>query len=115
MRLRETAKLGHEAGKGVFIYPVEEHGEEEHRHPDAPSEDGDGIVHEIEKQEVVSSPEPQPISRQAPLMLDWHSLYRGRSTLEQRWRDPEGEPKVLRIDGHRDRWVIECLLLPQLN
>ena len=45
------------------------------------------------------------ISRQTPLMLDWHRLYRDRAVLEQRWRDPEGEPHVLRIEGHRDRYV----------
>lgn len=113
MRLKETARLGHEgAGKGVFVYPREKRREEDGHHSDALSGGGDGDVPEVEKQEPMSSPEPQPISRQAPLMLDWHSLYRGRSTLEQRWRDPEGEPRVLRIDGHKDRCVIEHSLLP---
>ncbi|KIJ63637.1 hypothetical protein HYDPIDRAFT_92246 [Hydnomerulius pinastri MD-312] len=44
-------------------------------------------------------------------MLDWRKLYCGRSILEQRWREPEGEPRVLRIDGHKDRCVSESLLL----
>lgn len=115
IRLKETAKLGHEgAGKGVFVCPCEKRGEDS-RHLDAPSEKGDGDMHEVEKHEATSLPDPQPISRQAPLMLDWHSLYRGRSTLEQRWRDPEGEPRVLRIDGHKDRWVIEYSPSPRLD
>lgn len=111
MRLKETARLGHEnAGEGVFVYPGEKRRGEVSQLLDAPSEEKDGEIREM--QEMQSSPEPPPISRQAPLMLDWHSLYRGRSTLEQRWRDPEGEPKVLRIDGHRDRWVVEYLASP---
>ncbi|KAL4076732.1 WD40-repeat-containing domain protein [Scleroderma yunnanense] len=44
---------------------------------------------------------------QSPLILDWHRLYRDRAVLEQRWRDPEGEPHVLRIEGHRDS--VYCL------
>lgn len=101
MRLKETARLGHE-GAGVFMCPDEKRRGNDDQHSDVPSEEGDGDEHEVEKQEATPS-EPQPISRQAPLMLDWHSLYRGRSIIEQRWRDPEGEPRVLRIDGHRDR------------
>lgn len=106
IRLKETARLGHEgAGKGVFVYPCEKPRGEDGQRSDTPSEEGSGNQPEFEKQDGMIPSEPQPISRQAPLMLDWHDLYRGRSTLEQRWRDPEGEPRVLRIDGHRDRWV----------
>ncbi|KAG6380155.1 hypothetical protein JVT61DRAFT_8244 [Boletus reticuloceps] len=108
MRLKETARLGDEGtGNGAFIYPCEQRREEDGQCLDAPSEEGDGNGHQVEEQEAVIPSEPQPISRQAPLMLDWHSLYRGRSILEQRWRDPEGEPRVLRIDGHRDS--VYCL------
>ncbi|KAF8128722.1 WD40 repeat-like protein [Boletus edulis] len=108
MRLKETARLGDEGtGNGAFIYPCEQRQEEDGQCLDAPSEEGDGNGHQVEEQEAVIPSEPQPISRQAPLMLDWHSLYRGRSILEQRWRDPEGEPRVLRIDGHRDS--VYCL------
>ena len=103
MKLKETARLGHESvGKGVFVRPCEK-GQEDDSQPSNSLEEGGGNEHEVEKPEAVTPSEPPPISRQAPLMLDWHSLYRGRSTLEQRWRDPEGEPRVLRIDGHRDR------------
>lgn len=103
-RLKETAKLGHDGSdRGVFIYPDEKCRGKDGQHSDAPCEGGDGDDHEVEKQEAMTPSDPQLISRQAPLMLDWHSLYRGRSIIEQRWRDPEGEPRVLRIDGHRDR------------
>ncbi|KAH7915925.1 WD40-repeat-containing domain protein [Hygrophoropsis aurantiaca] len=40
-------------------------------------------------------------------MLDWRQLYRSRAALERRWRDPEGEPQVQRIEGHRDS--VYCL------
>ncbi|KAG9313801.1 hypothetical protein JVU11DRAFT_6162 [Chiua virens] len=106
MKLKETARLGCEgAGKGVFVYPSEKR-REDGQLSDVPPE-GDKDEHEVEKQEAKLPAEPQPISRQAPLMLDWYSLYRGRSVLEQRWRDPEGEPRVLRIDGHKDS--VYCL------
>jgi len=116
MRLKDTARLGHEGtGKGLFIYPCEKRREADSQSSSAHSERGGGNEHEVEEQEAIIPPEPQPISRQAPLMLDWRSLYRGRSVLEQRWRDPEGEPRVLRIDGHRDRWVIGYSPSPRLD
>ncbi|KAG8216030.1 hypothetical protein J3R82DRAFT_8024 [Butyriboletus roseoflavus] len=108
MRLKETARLRHQgASNRVFIYPDEKRRGQDGQQSDAPSEEGGGDEHEVEKQEATTPSEPQPISRQAPLTLDWHRLYRGRSILEQRWRDPEGEPRVLRIDGHRDS--VYCL------
>ncbi|KAG1802025.1 WD40 repeat-like protein [Suillus plorans] len=42
-----------------------------------------------------------------PLRLNWHTLYRSRATLERRWRDPRGEPRVMRIEGHGDS--VYCL------
>ncbi|KAG2126574.1 WD40-repeat-containing domain protein [Suillus clintonianus] len=42
-----------------------------------------------------------------PLRLNWHTLYRSRATLEKRWRDPRGEPRVMRIEGHGDS--VYCL------
>ncbi|KAG1888356.1 hypothetical protein F4604DRAFT_1092540 [Suillus subluteus] len=52
-------------------------------------------------------PYPDPILRRGtnlgPLRLNWHTLYRSRATLESRWRDPRGEPRVMRIEGHGDR------------
>lgn len=106
MKLKETTRLGREgAGQGVIMPPCEITQEgEEGQHPDASPEEEDAESHAAEKQEATPS-EPQLISRQAPLMLDWHNLYRSRSILEQRWRDPECEPRELRINGHEDRQV----------
>ncbi|KAG0704185.1 WD40 repeat-like protein [Suillus ampliporus] len=42
-----------------------------------------------------------------PLRLNWHTLYHSRATLERRWRDPRGEPRVMRIEGHGDS--VYCL------
>lgn len=55
------------------------------------------------------------ISKQSPLLLDWRKLYHDRTILEQRWRDPEGEPHVLRIDGHSDRQVCSVTLKLVMN
>jgi len=55
-------------------------------------------------------PYPDPISRGTnigPLGLNWHTLYRSRATLERRWRDPRGEPRMMRIEGHGDS--VYCL------
>lgn len=49
---------------------------------------------------------PDPILRGTnlgPLRLNWRTLYRSRAILERRWRDPRGEPRVMRIEGHEDR------------
>ncbi|KAH7882964.1 hypothetical protein F5I97DRAFT_158313 [Phlebopus sp. FC_14] len=62
-----------------------------------------GRVNDLGLHEAWMPPSSPLISRQAPLMLDWRKLYQGRSILEQRWRDPEGEPRVVRIEGHKDR------------
>ena len=56
----------------------------------------------------------------APLELDWYSVYKTRTELEQRWsgnavvgsvpEDKENarawEPGVRRLEGHRDRCVL---------
>lgn len=59
----------------------------------------------------VCIPYPDPILRRGtnlgPLRLNWHTLYRSRVTLERRWRDPRGEPRVMRIEGHGDS--VYCL------
>ncbi|KAG1903653.1 WD40 repeat-like protein [Suillus fuscotomentosus] len=56
-------------------------------------------------------PYADPILRRGtnlgPLRLNWHTLYRSRATLERRWRDPRGEPRVMRIEGHGDS--VYCL------
>ncbi|KAG1873024.1 WD40 repeat-like protein [Suillus subalutaceus] len=56
-------------------------------------------------------PYPDPILRRDTnlglLRLNWHTLYRSRATLESRWRDPRGEPRVMRIEGHGDS--VYCL------
>lgn len=56
-------------------------------------------------------PYADPIFRRGtnigPLRLNWHTLYRSRATLERRWRDPRGEPRVMRIEGHGDS--VYCL------
>ncbi|KAG2159365.1 WD40 repeat-like protein [Suillus bovinus] len=56
-------------------------------------------------------PYADPILRRStnlgPLRLNWHTLYRSRATLERRWRDPGGEPRVMRIEGHGDS--VYCL------
>lgn len=41
----------------------------------------------------------------APLMLDWQTLYRNRTALDNRWA--QDEPKVARISGHTDS--VYCL------
>ncbi|KAF8842817.1 WD40 repeat-like protein [Paxillus ammoniavirescens] len=108
MRLKESARLGYGAAStGVLTHPAQRRRQEGGQHTDTHAEEEGGDERELEQQEVTSSSELQPVSRQAPLTLDWCTLYRGRSILEQRWRDPEGEPHVLRIDGHRDS--VYCL------
>lgn len=56
-------------------------------------------------------PYPDPILRRGtnlgPLRLNWYTLYRSRATLERRWRDPRGEPRMMRIEGHGDS--VYCL------
>lgn len=55
-------------------------------------------------------PFPDPILKGAnlgPLRLNWRTLYRSRATLERRWRNPRGEPRVMRIEGHEDS--VYCL------
>lgn len=70
------------------------------------NEDGN-LTDDKEEDSPGSATACPPVSRKSPLMLDWRRLYRDRALLEQRWRDPEGEPHVLRIDGHRDS--VYCL------
>ncbi|KAF9224797.1 WD40 repeat-like protein [Gyrodon lividus] len=108
MRLKESARLGNGvAGTGVLISSAERRCQGHAQYSDTHAEEEGGAGCVSEQQEMMSASEPQPISRQAPLTLDWRTLYHGRSILEQRWRDPEGEPRVLRIDGHRDS--VYCL------
>ncbi|KAG6335174.1 hypothetical protein ID866_3918 [Astraeus odoratus] len=65
------------------------------------------VAEEVDEDEHQQQPFDLAVSRRSPLMLDWRQLYRDRTILEQRWRDPEGEPRVLRIEGHRDS--VYCL------
>ncbi|KAG2035540.1 hypothetical protein BDR03DRAFT_993310 [Suillus americanus] len=62
-------------------------------------------------QPSIRVPHPDPILRRGtnlgPLRLNWHTLYRSRATLERRWRDPRGEPRVMQIEGHGDS--VYCL------
>ena len=91
---RANLMLKERTGMGIYVHSKEQY-----------MQDGqqlDNITPEQEESSAIVTT-PPAISRQSPLMLDWHRLYRDRAVLEQRWRDPEGEPHVLRIEGHRDR------------
>ncbi len=43
----------------------------------------------------------------APLALDWKELYKTRRELDKRWVN--GEPRMMRIAGHEDRYVDDLL------
>lgn len=50
---------------------------------------------------------PTPAShRIGPLNIDWKTLYQQRLDLERRWGDKKYEPKVMRLAGHTDSYVI---------
>ncbi|KAG1737529.1 WD40-repeat-containing domain protein [Suillus paluster] len=70
--------------------------------------DQDGSEADRTSIRVPSIAYPNSIERNlGPLRLNWHTLYRSRATLERRWRNPRGEPRVMRIEGHGDS--VYCL------
>lgn len=102
---RANLMLRERACSDVFIQPEKLASMEEN---DGAATNEDGHLADSEKEDSPASAIAHPaVSRKSPLMLDWRRLYRDRALLEQRWRDPEGDPHTLKIDGHRDS--VYCL------
>lgn len=105
---RANLMLRERACSDVFIRPEKLASMEENSQNDVTATNEDGhLAHNEEEGSPASAITYPTVSRESPLMLDWRRLYRDRTLLEQRWRDPEGEPHVLKIDGHRDS--VYCL------
>ncbi|KAI6041529.1 hypothetical protein EDC04DRAFT_1260419 [Pisolithus marmoratus] len=103
---RANLMLKNSACTDVFVPPEKIACTEEHKQNIVAITNRDSHLADNKKEDLSPSETACPaVSRKSPLLLDWHRLYRDRELLEQRWRDPGGEPHVLKIDGHRDRSV----------
>ena len=100
---RANLMLKEGIGMGAYVHPEKRCIPDGQQLDLTAAEQNGALVEEVTQSSAIMTAPLPAISRQSPLTLDWHRLYRDRAVLEQRWRDPEVEPHVFKIEGHRDR------------